>query len=113
LDAGGVLLERSFAEIWRLSFDEMGLLEDANFSGRVWFAFQLCFFRERKRFPSRPGDVAADVLRYLAEQLGMDAPEAKDFRFGHVTARRHRRAILRHFGLRRATDRDRHKLRHV
>jgi len=89
----------------------MESLEEVNVAGRVWFAFQLCFFRERERFPSRPGDIEAAVLRYLAEQLGMDAPEAKDFRFGHVTARRHRRAILRHFGLRRASDRDRDALR--
>lgn len=97
--------------MWNLSFDDIGLIEGINRSGRVWFAFQLSFFRERARFPFRPDDVQADVLRYLAEQLDVTAPDVADFRFGHVTARRHRAAILRHLGIRRATDRDRQALR--
>lgn len=98
-------------EVWSLSFDGIGLIEVANRSGRVWFAFQLSFFRERSRFPSRLGDVQADVFRYLAEQLGIAAPEARDFEYGHVNSRRHRATILRHLGIRRATDRDRQVLR--
>ena len=104
-------MERSFVEVWSLSFDDIGLIKGVNRSGRVWFAFQLSFFRERARFPSRSGDVWDDVLQYLAEQLGVAAPDALDFEYGHVTARRHRAAILRHFGIRRATDRDRQALR--
>lgn len=106
-------LERSFVEVWSLSFDDIGLVEEINRSGRVWFAFQLSFFRERARFPSRSGDVQADVLHYLAEQLGISAPEARDFEYGHATSRRHRAAILRHLGIRRATGRDRQTLRHA
>lgn len=104
-------MERSFVEVWSLSFDDIGLIEGINRSGRVWFAFQLSFFRARARFPSRSSDVQADVLRYLAAQLGIAAPEARDFEYGHVTARRHRAAILRHLDIRRATDRDRQALR--
>ena len=104
-------MERSFVEVWSLSFDDIGLIEGVNRSGRVWFAFQLGFFRERARFPSRPGDIQADVVEYLSEQLGTVAPEVRDFEYGHVTARRYRAAILRHLGIRRATDRDRQALR--
>lgn len=104
-------MERSFVEIWSLSFGDIGLIEGVNRSGRVWFAFQLSFFRERARFPSRLGDVQVDVLRYLAEQLGIAAPESRDFEYVHVTARRHRAAILRHLGIRRAAERDRQALR--
>tara|TARA_R110002072_G_scaffold258395_1_gene417071 strand:- start:100 stop:447 length:348 start_codon:yes stop_codon:yes gene_type:complete len=104
-------LERSFVEVWSLSFDDIGLVEEINRSGRVWFAFQLSFFRERARFPSRPDDVQGDVLQYLAEQLGITSPEARDFEYVHVTSRGHRAAILRHMGIRRATDRDRQVLR--
>ena len=104
-------MERSFVEVWSLSFDDIGLIEGINRSGRVWFAFQLSFFRARARFPSRSGDVQADVLRYLAAQLGIAAPEARDFECGHVTARRHRAAILRYLDIRRAADRDRQALR--
>jgi len=77
-------LERSFVEVWSLSFDGIGLVEEINRSGRVWFAFQLNFFRERARFPSWPDDVHADVLQYLAEQLGITSPEARDFDFGQA-----------------------------
>jgi TnpA family transposase len=111
LGSGDVLLERSFAEIWCLSFDELGLLKEFNVSGWVWFAYQLCFFRERDRFPFRDDDVQADIVQYLAEQLGAATPDPRAFRFGHVTARRHRRVILQYFGLRRASDRDRGALR--
>ena len=104
-------MERSFVEVWGLSFDDIGLIEGINFSGRIWFAFQLSFFRERSRFPSRSGDVQTDALRYLAEQLGATVPDVTDFQFGHVTARRHRATILRHLDIRRATDRDRQALR--
>lgn len=104
-------MERSFVEVWSLSFDDIGLVERINRSGRVWYAFQLSFFRERARFPSRLDDIQADVLRYLAEQLGIAVPETRDFEYGHVTSRRHRAAILRHLGIRRATDRDRQALR--
>ena len=71
-------LERSFVEVWSLSFDDIGLIEGINRSGRVWFAFQLSFFRARAQFRSRSGDVQADVLRDLAAQLGIAAPEARD-----------------------------------
>lgn len=108
---GEVVLERSFVLIWSLSFDDIKRIETVHRSSRIWFAFQFCFFREWARFPSRSGDVEADVLQYLAEQLGVVAPKVEDFRFGHVTSRRHRREILRLFGIRRASDRDRQRLR--
>lgn len=104
-------MERSFVEVWSLSFDDVGLVEGINRSGQIWLAFQLCFFRAWARFPSRSGDVHADVLRYLSKQLGVAAPEARDFEYGHVTARRHRAAILRYLDIRRATDRDRRAFR--
>lgn len=65
-------LERSFVEVWSLSFDDIGLIEGVNRSGRVWFAFQFSFFRERARFPSRSGDVRAaaeaEFTKSVAEQ---------------------------------------------
>ncbi len=103
--------KRSFIEIWSLAFDDVALIEGFNRSSRVWVAFQLRFFHEHARFPSREGDVAADSLRYLAEQLRLPVPDHGDFRFGHVNARRQRGAILRQYGIRRASDRDKAELR--
>ena len=103
--------ERSFIEIWSLAFDDVALIAGFSRPSRVWVAFQLRFFHEHARFPSREGDVAADSLRYLAEQLGLPVPDHGDFHFGHVNARRQRGAILRHYGIRRASDRDKAELR--
>ena len=50
-------------------------------------------------------------FRYLAEQLGLPVPDLGGFRFDHVNARRQRAAILRHFGIRRASDQDKEALR--
>ena len=50
-------------------------------------------------------------MQYLGQQLDLTAPDTGQIRFRHVNARRHRVAILRYFGVRRATDRDRSALR--
>ena len=105
------MAERSFIETWSLGFDEMTWVEGFNRAGRVWAAFQLRFFRLHGRFPSRDGDLDEESLRYLAEQLGLPAPDAGDFHFGHMNARRQRAAILRHLRFRRASKRDREGLR--
>ena len=105
------MTERSFIEIWSLRFDEIAWARGFNRAGRVWVAFQLRFFRQHGRFPSRGGDLDEESLRYLAEQLCLPAPDTGDFHFDHVNARRQRAAILRHLGFRRASDRDRDDLR--
>ena len=103
--------DRSFIEIWSLSYDDIAWVEGFNRSSRVWAAFQLRHFRRHGRFPSRDGDLDGDALRYLAEQLGLPVPDPTEFRFGHVNARRQRSSILRRLQVRRATDRDRRCLR--
>ncbi len=103
--------DRSFIEIWSLSYDDIAWVESFNRSSRVWAALQLRFFRRHGRFPSRDGDLDGDSLRYLAEQLGLPVPDPTEFRFGHVNACRQRSSILRHLQVRRATDRDRRDLR--
>jgi TnpA family transposase len=100
-----------FIEIWNLSYDDIALVESFNRSSRIWAALQLRFFQRHGRFPSRDGDLDGDILRYLAEQLGLPVPDPTEFRFGHVNARRQRSSILRHLQVRRATDRDRRDLR--
>ncbi|MBC6445060.1 MAG: DUF4158 domain-containing protein [Alphaproteobacteria bacterium GM202ARS2] len=105
------MAERSFIETWSLGFDEMAWVEGFSRESRVWAAFQLRFFRQHGRFPSRDGDLDEESLRYLTEQLGLSAPDLGDFHFGHVNARRQRAAILRHLGFRQASKRDREGLR--
>ena len=103
--------DRSFLECWSLNFDDMGFVEGFNIANRFWVALQLLFFRTHGRFPFREDDLCPDGAEYLGQQLSMSVPDPKQFDFGHVNARRHRVAILRYLGVRRATARDRSALR--
>ena len=80
-------------------------------AGWIRVAFQLRFFRTHGRFPSREDDLCPEGLQYLGQQLDLNVPVTGQFRFRHVNARRHRVAILRYFGVRRTSDRDRSALR--
>ena len=103
--------DRSFIESWSLDVDDIAFVEGFNLVSRVWVAFQLRFFRTHGRFPSREDDSCPESLRYLGRQLDLAAPGSGRFRFHHVNTRRHRAAILRHLGVRRASERDRSSLR--
>ena len=103
--------DRTFIESWSLDRDDVAFVEEFNLASRIWVAFQMRFFRTHGRFPSREDDRDAEGLRYLGQQLGLPAPAPGAFRFRHVNARRHRTAILRHLGVRRASEQDRSALR--
>ena len=103
--------DRTFIESWSLAIDEIAFVEEFNLVSRVWVAYQLRFFRTHGRFPSREDDRSAEALRYLGSQLDLAAPDPGEFRYHHVNARRHRTAILRHLGVRRALEEDRSALR--
>ena len=103
--------DRSFIESWSLDVDDIAFVEGFNLVSRVWLAFQLRFFRTHGRFPSHEDDSCPESLRYLGRQLNLAAPDPDRFRFHHVNTRRHRAAILRHLGVRRASERDRSTLR--
>ena len=103
--------DRSFIEFWSLNVDDIAFVEGFNLVSRVWVAFQLRFFQTHGRFPSRADDACPEGLRYLGHQLDLAAPDPGWFSFHHVNARRHRAAILRQLGVRRASQRDRSALR--
>ena len=103
--------DRSFIESWSLDVDDIAFVEGFNLVSRVWVAFQLRFFRTHGRFPSREDDPCPESLRYLGRQLDLAAQDPARFRFHHVNTRRHRAAILRHPGVRRASEQDRSALR--
>ena len=103
--------DRSFIESWSLNVDDIAFVEGFNVVNRVWVAFQPRYFQIHGRFPSREDDPCPESLQFLGHQLDLAAPERGRFRFHHVNARRHRVAILRHLGVRRASERDRSALR--
>ena len=103
--------DRSFIESWSLDVGDIAFVEGFNLVSRIWVAFQLRFFRVHGRFPSCEDDPCPESLRYLGRQLDLAALDPGRFRFHHVNTRRHRAAILRHLGVRRASERDRSALR--
>ena len=110
--AGGARMsDRSFIEFWSLKVGDIAFVEGFNLASRIWVAFQLRFFQTHGRFPSRTEDVCPEGLRYLGRQLDLATPDPESFSFHHINARRHRAAILRHLGVRRASEQDRSALR--
>ncbi len=104
--------DRSFPESRSLDSNDMEFVEAFSPTSRIRAAFQLRFLRAHGRFPSRERDPVSEGLEYLAQQLDVRAPVGQEpFGHRHVNARRHRVAILKHPGARRATDRDRLALR--
>jgi len=104
--------DQSFLECWSLNFNDMDFVEAFNLASRIWVAFQLRFFQTHGRFPSREQDLSSEGLEYLAQQVDVKVPiDQEQFDYRHVNTRRHRVAILKHLGIRRATDRDRSTLR--
>ncbi|WP_420584043.1 Tn3 family transposase [Ruegeria sp.] len=112
MPSGADMSDQSFLESWSLNFNELEFVEAFNLASRIWVAFQLRFFQTHGRFPSRAQDLSSEGLEYLAQQLDVKIPvDQEQFDYRHVNARRHRVAILKHLGVRRATDRDRLALR--
>ena len=103
--------DRSFIEFWSFEAGDIAFVEGFDLASRIWVAFQLRFFQTHGRFPSRTEDVCPERLRYLGRQLDLAAPDPERFSFHHIYSRRHRSAILRHLGVRRASGQDRSSLR--
>ena len=103
------MTERAFASLWGLLCEDMDFLSRFGVRSRVMIACQLLFFRCHGRFPDDKGELDPDVIAYVADQTG--APDDASYAFSSDTARRQRGLILDFLGIRRATSRDREKLR--
>ena len=69
------------------------------------------FFLDTWPFSFPWEDLCLEGLQYLGRQLDLTVPDTGQFHYRHVNSCRHRVAILRYLGIRRATDRDRSALR--
>lgn len=95
---------------WSLGYDEMAALESK--AGRVQFSFAILavFYRNRGRFPQTLSDVPPEVIDYVASQMEMDPISLSDDEWAGRSGRRHRAELLKLYGIRAMTRRDRDAL---
>jgi TnpA family transposase len=91
-------------EHWSVSPAERDLLFRKEHVGRLGFVAQLAFYRIFLSFPEHRGDFSPVVLAYLAEQIEVNVATLDEYEWGGRTGRRHREAILEHFGVRAFDD---------
>jgi len=103
------MTDRSFLEIWSLSFSDFEFLDTYHQGSRVWVGVQLLYFRDHGHFLEDLPDLPPDARTYVGDQLGLAGTPYYDV--SRDTARRHQLEILRHLGFHRATERDRETLR--
>ena len=103
------MTDRSFLEIWSLSFSDFEFLDTYHQGSRVWVGVQLLYFRDHGHFLEDLSDLPPDARTYVGDQLGLAVTPYYDV--SRDTARRHQLEILRHLGFHRATERDRETLR--
>lgn len=102
------MTEQTFASAWGLSYSDFEFLTRFGAKSRVALACQLLYFRQHGRFPADRVELDADVIAYVADQIG--TKDDLSYSFSSDTARRQRAGILDFLGFRRASDRDRANL---
>ena len=95
---------------WALTAQEEALLVGCSGHGRFGFVVLLKFFQHEGRFPESRREIPADVMCYLATQLGMPLNTLDGFDWQGRTATRQRAEILEWLGIRRMEESDWHAL---
>ena len=97
--------EDELIERWTLLPDELALLSNRAGHTRLGFAVMVRFFAEEERFPRDKGEVPAEVLRFVGEQVGVGSgPEAwLRYDWSGRSVKYHRSQVRGFFGFAEAT----------
>jgi len=108
---GRKLGDAALAANWSLGYDEIAALESK--AGRVQFSFAILalFYRNTGRFPRTLSEIPQEVIDYVASQMEMDPLTLSDDDWTGRSGRRHRAEILKLYGIRAMTRRDRDALK--
>lgn len=90
---------------WTLTTAELGLVLGKRSTNRLGLALLLRYFGAFGRFPRSGAEIPADALRYVADQLGIEAPVHGGV-LQERTTERYRAEVRAFFGFREATDVD-------
>ncbi len=99
------------ARDWSLRHDELNALEGKPHRAHLGFALQAVFYRNRGRFPEALSEIPPEAVDYLVAQIEMDPADLSDDEWPGRSGRRHRAEILKLFGIRAMTGRDREALK--
>jgi len=91
---------------WTLFSQEQKLLKNKTGATRLGFAVLIKYFQVIGRFPDEPGEVPQDVIRFVANQLGIPSKVWRDYLWDGRTAKYHRNEIREFFGFRKASTQD-------
>lgn len=91
---------------WTLLSDEHELLANKSGATRLGFALLLKFFQCEGRFPRHCREISADVVAYLAAQVGVSAEIWSEYDFDSRSIKRHRVQIRKQLGFREASIAD-------
>src|SRR5258708_31621956 len=68
-------------ENFMLRPEELALLSGSSPSSHMGMAVLMKFFQHEARFPHKPSEVPEEVVTFIAQQLGLNASDFKDYRW--------------------------------
>ena len=103
--------EEELVTDWTLHPPEQELLRERRDATRLGFALQLKFFHLEGRFPGNPQEIPVQAIRFVAQQVGVEAALWKEYPWYGRMAKYHRAEIREWFGFREVTKQDVRTLR--
>lgn len=97
-------------EHWTLLDDDLSLVAGKRGATRLGFALLLRFFTRHGRFPAGPGELAPEVVEFVARQVQVDPAELATYGWTGRTIEYHRAQIRQALGFRECTTGDADKL---
>jgi TnpA family transposase len=98
--------EEDLAADWHILPHEQELIGSKRGATRLGFALLLKFFQLEGRFPSGPHEIPAEVVRFVASEVGVDQSAWDEYPWQGRSVEYHRASIRAHLGFREATVAD-------
>ena len=93
-------------QTWTVFTLEQELLKGRTGATRLGFAVLMKFFQVEGRFPETPREVPKEVIRFIADQLGLPHKAWREYPWGKRTATYHRDEIREFFSFRKGSTED-------
>ncbi len=98
--------EEDLAADWHILPHEQELIGSKRGATRLGFALLLKFFQFEGRFPSGPHEIPAEVVHFVASEVGVDRSAWGEYPWQGRSVEYHRASIRAHLGFREATVAD-------
>ncbi len=98
--------EEDLTADWHILPHEQELIVSKRGATRLGFALLLKFFQLEGRFPSGPHEIPAEVVHFVASEVGVDRGAWEEYPWQGRSVEYHRASIRAHLGFREATVAD-------